>query len=73
MSDYREEGMNQQLRAKEPDLHANVVQRLARELGLPVDVVQRTYEEVLEKLKDEARIKSFLPIFVSRHVKEHFR
>jgi len=73
MSDHREEGMNQQLRGKESDLHANAVQRLARELGLPVDVVQCTYEKILEKLKDEARIRSFLPTFVSRHVKEHFQ
>ncbi len=61
-------------REKESDLHTNVVQRLARELGLPVDVVQRTYDEVvLEKLKKEAKIRVFPPLFVSRHVKEHFR
>jgi uncharacterized protein (DUF2126 family) len=73
MLDHAYEGIIQPLREKESDLHANAVQRLARELGLPVDVVQRTYGEVLEKLKEEARIRAFLPIFVSRHVKEHFR
>jgi hypothetical protein len=73
MPELQDEGTIQLLREKESDLHANAVQRLARELGLPVDVVQRTYGEVLEKLKEEAKIRTFLPIFVSRHVKEHFR
>ena len=73
MLDHTDERISQPPREKETDLHANAVQRLARELGLPIDVVQRTYEEVLEKMKEEARIRTFLPIFASRHVKEHFR
>jgi uncharacterized protein (DUF2126 family) len=73
MSDHRDEGKIQPLSGKESELHADAIQRLARELGLPVDVVQRTYDEVLVKLKEEARIRAFLPIFASRHVREQLR
>jgi hypothetical protein len=73
MLDHENEHRIQPLRGKEPDLNANAVQRLAQELGLPVDAVQQTYEEVLEKMKKEATIRTFLPIFVSRHVREQLR
>jgi isopentenyldiphosphate isomerase len=55
------------------DLNAAAVQKLAQELGLPAEVVQRTYEEVLEQMKKEATIRTFLPILVSRHVREQLR
>jgi hypothetical protein len=73
MSDHQVEGMIEPLRGKESDLNAAAVQRLAQELGLPVDAVQRTYEEVLEKMKKEATIRTFLPIFASRQVREQLR
>jgi uncharacterized protein (DUF2126 family) len=72
MLDHAREGMIQTRRGKESDLNA-AVQKLAQELGLPAEVVQRTYKEVLEQMKKEARIRAFLPIFVSRHVREQLR
>jgi DNA-binding transcriptional regulator YhcF (GntR family) len=73
MLDHAHEGMIQTLRGKESDLNAVTVQKLAQELSLPAEVVQRTYEEVLEQMKIEARIRAFLPIFVSRRVREQLR
>jgi hypothetical protein len=73
MLDHAHEGMIQTLRGKESDLDAAAVQKLAQELSLPAEVVQRTYEEVLEQMKKEARIRAFLPIFVSRHVRDQLR
>jgi histone H3/H4 len=73
MLDRENERRIQLLRGKELNLNTAAVQRLAREFGLPFDVVQRTYEEVLVKIQEEARIRAFLPIFVSRHVREQLR
>ena len=73
MLDHENERRIEPLRVKESDLNTAAVQRLAQEFGLPVDAVQQTYEEVLEKMKKEATIRTFLPIFVSRHVREQLR
>lgn len=51
-------------------LHLNAIQILARETGMPAEVVSSLYESVFERLKSHARIKDFLPIFVSREVKD---
>ena len=37
---------------------------------MPEDIVCSLYESVFERLKSHARIKDFLPIFISREVKD---
>ncbi|HTP04252.1 MAG TPA: DUF3562 domain-containing protein [Nitrospirota bacterium] len=58
---------------KEYDQHARAIQKLAQELGVPVEEVNRPYREILEVLKKEAKVRAFLPILVSRSVKERLR
>ena len=58
---------------KEYDQHARAIQKLAQELGVPVEEVNRQYREILEVLKKEAKVRAFLPILVSRSVKERLR
>jgi len=58
---------------QEHELHERAIERLARELNLPVPDVQRSYHEVLNDLKKDATIKTFLPLLVSKNVKERLR
>ena len=58
---------------QESEIHARAIERLAQELDLPLSDVQRSYNEVLNTLKREATIKTFLPVLVSRSVKERLR
>ena len=45
----------------------------AQELGIPVDAVNQSYREVLDELKKDAKVKVFLPILVSRSVKDRLQ
>ncbi|HHT9145623.1 MAG: DUF3562 domain-containing protein [Candidatus Brocadiaceae bacterium] len=54
----------------EEKLHRNSIQTLARETRMPAEVVSSLYESVFDRLKNHARIKDFLPILVSREVKD---
>lgn len=58
---------------KEQDQHARAIQKLAQELGVPVEKVNRSYRETLDKLTKDAKVKAFLPVLVSRSVKERLR
>jgi len=58
---------------KEFDQHARAIQKLAQELGVPVEEINRPYREILESLQKEAKVRAFLPILVSRSVKERLR
>ena len=58
---------------QEHELHERNIERLATELNLPVPEVQRSYNEVLNDLKRDATIKTYLPVLVSRNVKERLR
>ncbi|HUI68259.1 MAG TPA: DUF3562 domain-containing protein [Nitrospirota bacterium] len=58
---------------KEYDQHARAIQKLALELGVPVEEVNSLYREILEVFKREAKVRAFLPILVSRSVKERLR
>jgi hypothetical protein len=42
---------------------------LAKDLRIPEEEVQLLYETMLSNLKENARIKDYLPILVSRNVK----
>jgi hypothetical protein len=52
------------------DQHVRAIDRLIHELRMPAEVVNRSYREVLEELKKDIKGKAFLPILVSRSVKE---
>lgn len=54
----------------EEKIHLNVIQTLARETEIPLEDVGLLYEAVLERFKEHAKIKEFLPILVSREVKD---
>jgi len=43
------------------------------ELGVPAEEVNKSYREILDDLKGHATIKSFLPVLVSRGVRERLR
>lgn len=50
--------------------HERATEMLARDTGVPVEEISQLYQQELEKLKEGARIKDFLTLFVSRRVKE---
>ncbi len=52
------------------DQHVRAIDRLVHELGMPAEVVNRSYREVLGELEKNIKVKTFLPILVSRGVKE---
>ncbi len=58
---------------KERDQHARAIQRLAQELDFPAEEIARSYTEILEVLKKDATVRTFLPILVSRFVKERLQ
>ena len=58
---------------KEYGQHERAIQKLVQELGVPVEEVNRSYNEILELLKKEAKVRAFLPVIVSRLVKERLR
>lgn len=58
---------------KNKDQHVYAIDRLVNELGLPAEEVSRSYREILDELQKEAKVKAFLPILVSRGVKERLR
>ena len=52
------------------DQHVRAIDRLVHELKMPAEVVNRSYREVLEELQKDIEVKNFLPILVSKGVKE---
>ncbi len=55
---------------KDNDLHVRAIDRLVHELGISAEEVNRMYRELLEELGKDCTVKSFLPILVSKCVKE---
>lgn len=55
------------------DQHVRAIDRLVSELGMPAEVVNKSYREVLEELEKNIKVKTFLPILVSRGVKERLQ
>ncbi len=53
--------------------HLNQIQRLANDLQRPIPEIVPLYEDVLEDLRAYARVPDFLPIMVSKKVREHCR
>jgi hypothetical protein len=54
----------------EERLHLHAIERLARELDLPQEDVRALYEEVLGRIRQEARIRDYLVVLVSHQVKD---
>ena len=52
------------------DQHIFAIDRLVHELGIPAEEVNRSYREILEELRKDFSMKSFLPILVSMRVKQ---
>jgi hypothetical protein len=49
------------------------MERLARETDMPVELVQEIYISERAKLERVARIKTYLPVLIHRHVKALLR
>ena len=52
--------------------HNDAIVKLSEELSVPVEEVKKLYEETLE-LFQSASIKDYVPIFVSRCVRERLK
>lgn len=55
---------------KDNDLHVHAIDKLVHELGIPAEEVNRSYREVLDELKKDVKVKTFLPVLASIGVKE---
>jgi len=53
--------------------HLNAMQIVAMHAGSPIEEVAKLYEKVLEGFKGSAKIRDFLPILVSKRVKDLLR
>jgi hypothetical protein len=53
--------------------HLHNMERLAEETGLPVQELAPLYEEVLAGFNSRARIQDYVPILVSKNVKDLLR
>ncbi len=58
---------------KEYSQHFRAIQKLVQELGVPAEEVNRSYNEILDTLQKDAKVRAFLPVLVSRIVKERLR
>jgi len=58
---------------KEYGQHERAIQKLVKELGVPAEEVNRSYREILNVLKKDAKVRVFLPVLVSRIVKERIQ
>jgi len=54
----------------ETDIHDSVIESIAMQYQMDEQQVRVIYEGELSKLKLGSRIKSFLPVLCTRHVKE---
>jgi hypothetical protein len=50
-------------------LHIRAIDKLAHELGVPAEVVNKSYQETLADLRKDIKMSAFLPVLVSRCVK----
>jgi hypothetical protein len=49
------------------------IESLARETDMPVELVQEIYASERAKLEQTARIKTYVPVLIHRHVKALLR
>jgi len=50
--------------------HCSAIQSLVRNVNSSEEEIRLLYEDILKEFKSEATIKTFLPILVSKKVKE---
>lgn len=55
---------------KDNEPHVRAIDRLVHELGISAEEVNKSYREVLAELNKDIKVKAFLPILVSRVVKQ---
>lgn len=55
---------------KEERWHSNAIEMLAKDLGISVEKIHSLYAIVLEEFIRDSKIKDYLPILVSRRVKD---
>ena len=55
---------------KEERQHIAAIQILIRDEGISEEEIRRLYEGILQELKKEAKVKTFLTVIVSRKVKD---
>ncbi|WP_334189521.1 DUF3562 domain-containing protein [Noviherbaspirillum sp.] len=53
--------------------HLNVIQSIADELHRPMHEIAGMYEQILKDLRTQASIDDYLPVLVSKRVKEAYR
>lgn len=53
----------------EEKLHITTIWKLAEDMGIPINEVDRIYHMVLKRASRTAKIKYFLPVLVSRRVR----
>ena len=54
---------------EEQRLHTNIIYSLADQYKLDEGMIRDIYEHKLESLMDGARVKTYLPVLVTRYVK----
>jgi hypothetical protein len=62
--------MSRNMYDKDNEPHVRAIDRLVHELGISAEEVNKSYREVLAELNKDIKVKTFLPILVSRVVKQ---
>ena len=62
--------MSRNMYDKDNEPHVRAIDSLVHELGISAEEVNKSYREVLEELNKDIKVKTFLPILVSRVVKQ---
>jgi hypothetical protein len=57
----------------EQSQHEQAIEALAEELQCDVEQVQQVYERELRKLKSDAKVTDYLPLFVARRTRAVLR
>lgn len=52
--------------------HVMAMQILAEETGLTFDIVKQTYEQQLDRLLADAKLRDYLPVLAARRTRESF-
>ena len=62
--------MSRNMYDKDNEPHVRAIDSLVHELGISAEKVNKSYREVLAELNKDIKVKTFLPILVSRVVKQ---
>jgi hypothetical protein len=53
--------------------HLFTIHAIAAEIARPIEEIAALYEEVLTSMKQHARVPDYLPVLVSKKVKQYYR